>query len=190
MKRFIDSMDFDAAAIAAGVLADGGLIVIPTDTVYGLAARIDRPHAIERLFKAKERMRVKPVAVLAANLEQARSLALFDEAATRMATQWPGALTLVLVRRAEHAALDLGADASSIGIRVPDHQLVREILLASGPVAASSANPAGVSTPSSCAQIARHFGDTVDLYIDGGEVVGLPSRVVSLIDGAKILRDQ
>ncbi|MEO7804453.1 MAG: L-threonylcarbamoyladenylate synthase [Actinomycetota bacterium] len=190
MTRVIDSKSSDAAAVACEVLAAGGLVVIPTDTVYGIAARIDRPDAIRRLFDVKTRMEVKPVAVLAANLEQAMACATFNDTAVDMAREWPGPLTLVLTRDPDLAGIELGGDPASIGIRVPDHELVREILLVSGPVAASSANRAGSVTPTTCGEIAALFGDAVNLYIDGGKIDGSPSRVVSLIDEMKILRDQ
>lgn len=163
---------------AAEVLRGGGVVVLPTDTVYGLAAAADRPDAVARLFRLKGRAADVPVAVLCTDAAQA--LALAEEVppdAARLSRHWPGPLTLVLARRRD---LDwrLGEPSATIGVRCPDHDLVRSIAALVGPLATTSANRHGSPTAPSAAQAAGSLTGPVDLVIDGGLLDGAPSTVV------------
>lgn len=186
----IDAYDPSALDEAADALDRDGLVVLPTDTVYGIAARLDRPKALERLFVAKRRAKDLPVAVLAGTLEEARSIGIFDEHALVLAKSlWPGALTLV-VPRADGFEASLGADSTTVGIRIPNHPVALQLIVRSGPLAASSANLSGEETPATVAAIADSFRDSVSVYLDAGPSSDLlPSTVVSVRDGAvEILR--
>jgi L-threonylcarbamoyladenylate synthase len=171
------------------VLRSGGVAVIPTDTVYGLAASLDHPEAIDRIFELKRRPRDKPLAVLVANRDAAATLANFTDQAAKMAGEgWPGPLTLVL--ESTRPLKMLGGDGLTVGIRVPNHPFTLELLDLCGPLATTSANPSGVETPCFLSEIIEQLGDGVDLYVDalGGSLSGTPSRIVSVVGEPKTLR--
>lgn len=188
MTRILDAADPDAIDAAAGVLDSGGIVVIPTDTVYGVAAAASRRSAVDRIFEVKRRSRAGPIAVLVSSLDEARSLAVFSEEAEGRAGAWPGALTLVLPRL-EGLDWDLGGDGDTIGLRVPDHEVPLGLIRRCGPLAATSANLAGEEVPATVQETAEVLGEGIDLYLDGGLLEGRPSQVVSLIDEERILRE-
>jgi L-threonylcarbamoyladenylate synthase len=161
----------------------GRLIVFPTDTVYGIAARPDIPGATDRLFAAKARPRDLSLPVLAASVDEARALARFDERADRLAAAcWPGALTLVLPRAARSEPWDLGAQVGSIGVRVPAHPLALAVLAATGPLATTSANRSGEPPAATCEALVASFGDDVEVYLCQDEpLTAAASTVVSLL---------
>ena len=182
----------DPIADAVAALRRGGLVVLPTDTVHGIAARPDDPAATARLFAAKARPRDLELPVLVADLATAERLADVDDRARALAARhWPGPLTLVLPRRAASATWDLGGDPSTVGVRVPRHPLALAVLAAAGPLAVTSANRSGDPTPVDCEGIAAVFGDAVDVYLcDPEPRAGLPSTVLDLAHGApRVLRE-
>lgn len=160
-------------------LRRGGVVAIPTDTVYGLAVDPAVPGATRRLFELKGRPDDQPVAVLVASSDQARLLAnpVPAYASRLMATHWPGALTLVLPRR-RGVGLDLGPPPTTVGVRCPDDALVRAVADRLGPLATTSANRHRQPTPASAADVAALFGERVALVVDGGERPGRASTVV------------
>ena len=168
------------------VLDSGGVVVIPTDTVYGVAARLDRPDAVGRLFEVKQRPRSKPIALLVPDLEAAQAIAEFSPEAVQRAAEWPGALTLVL--RSRRPLPVLGGDGSTVGVRMPDHAWTLQLMRRVGPLPTTSANPSGSPTAASIEEIVDELGDGVDLYVDGGRLEAPPSTVVSLIGKPEILR--
>jgi L-threonylcarbamoyladenylate synthase len=178
---------------AVAALEAGEPIVLPTDTVYGVAVDPTRPGATERLFAVKERPAEAALPVLAADVEQALALAAPDlpAAALRLAERfWPGGLTLV-VRRHPDVTYDLGGrDDRTIGLRVPDHDVPRRLAAAVGPLAATSANLHGQPTPVTAEGVAAELGDRVALVLDGGPCEGAPSTVVSCTaEGVHVLRE-
>jgi L-threonylcarbamoyladenylate synthase len=175
---------------AADALRAGEAIVLPTETVYGLAALASVPGATARLFELKGRGPNVPVAVLCADVEQALALADSPGAVVREVAEkhWPGPLTLVL-RRRPHLEYALGEPAATIGLRCPDHALVRALAREVGPIATTSANRHGEPTPQGAAEVAALFGDGVALVIDGGPCTGTPSTVIDAVgDQWKVLR--
>jgi L-threonylcarbamoyladenylate synthase len=176
---------------ARDALRHGLAVVLPTDTVYGVAVEPSRPGATARLFEVKQRPTDVALPMLAADPDQAFQLATdVPEVARRLAARfWPGGLTLVVARR-PGLGLDLGgADDVTIGIRVPDHQLVRRLASDVGPLATTSANLHGRPTPESAAEVAAELGDAVGLVLDGGGCAGLPSTVVACTgSGARVRR--
>ena len=181
--------DIEAAARAAMA---GALIVLPTDTVYGIAARPDAPDAMERLFQAKGRSHEVAIAVLAASPLEARQVASHDERATRLARRvWPGPVTLVLPRAPRSAGWTLGGNPATIGVRVPNHSVAIDVLSRTGPLAVSSANRSGDETPATCEALRAVFADRVAAYLcDAGELRSRPSTVVDLTaDEPLVLRD-
>lgn len=174
---------------ALNVLKAGGLIAFPTDTVYGVAAAMNRV-GIERLYEAKARSINKAIAVLIGDLEQ---LALLTSGLTpparRLAEQyWPGALTLVVPKHP-----DLPANLSplpTVGVRMPDHPFARELMRAAGPLATSSANLSGEANTLDAQAVMEQLQGRVELVLDGGTVPGgVPSTVVDCTqDPPRILR--
>ena len=170
---------------AVAVLLAGEVVVLPTDTVYGVGAR---PAATARLFEVKDRPTDVALPVLAADIDQAFALAVVPDAARRLAERfWPGGLTLVVPRRPD-LGWDLGGtDDRTIGLRVPDHPVPRALAEAVGPLAVTSANRHGRPTPETAAAAAAELGVTA--VLDGGPCAGAPSTVVACSDhGIEILR--
>jgi len=172
----------DAAATA---LSGGGLVVLPTDTLYGVATLATVPGATSRLFAAKERPPEVALAVLVADVEQASTMAGLgsaahpDRLAQLLREAWPGPLTVIAPRLSHEAALvDLGGDPATIGVRCPDHDLVRDLARRVGPLATTSANRHGAPTPASAAEAAASLALPPDLVIDGGRCAGEASTVV------------
>jgi len=167
----------------------GGLIVFPTDTVYGIGCRPDVASATARLFGAKERPRGLTLPVLAGSTAAARAIARFDDRADRLAfALWPGALTMVLPRTPESESWDLGGEDATIGVRVPDHPMALA-LLAAGPLATTSANRSGEPPATTCDALVEVFGEAVDVYLcQDDALAGAASTVVSLVGELEIVR--
>lgn len=181
----------DPVAEAADAARAGRLIVLPTDTVYGIGTRPDDPAATARLFEAKARPRGLELPILAATAAEARTLARFDARADRVAGAcWPGALTLVLPRTEASVGWELGGDPATVGVRVPHHPLALAVLAATGPLAVTSANRSGARPARTCDELQAAFGDAVDVYLCQDEPLeGLASSVVDLAHGpARLLR--
>jgi len=181
----------DAAVLAeaAHCLARGECIVVPTDTVYGLAARADDAAAVARLQDIKGRADAFPPPVLVADPADAWALARpASPAAHRLADAfWPGALTLVLAT--DRTDLSLAYLNGTIGLRVPDLPALRPLLRLTGPLAVSSANRHTAPAATTVAEAAAQLGDAVALYIDGGPTPGpAPSTVVDCATGAVLIR--
>jgi L-threonylcarbamoyladenylate synthase len=175
-------MSDDPVAQAIAATRRGELVVFPTDTVYGIAAAPDDAAATQRLFDAKRRPHDLTLPVLVGSLADARDVGILDDRAERLAAAlWPGPLTLVVPRTPRSRPWQLGGDAASVGIRIPDHRLARAVL-AAGPLATTSANRSGVPPATTCAELHAAFGDDVALYLcDEEPLVGRASTVVSLL---------
>jgi tRNA threonylcarbamoyl adenosine modification protein (Sua5/YciO/YrdC/YwlC family) len=161
-------------------LLEGGVVLLPTDTVYGIAALPTDPAACTRLFELKGRSAATPVAVLCADARAAAALvAREDEARIRACGErwWPGALTLVC-RRREGLDLHLGEPEATIGLRVPDHPVLRMITGRVGPLATTSANRHGEPTAITVEEALAALGPGVAIAVDGGTIEGTASTVV------------
>lgn len=182
----------DAVGEAVAALRSGGLVVLPTDTVHGIAARPDDASATARLFEAKARPRELELPVLVPDVASAERIAVFDGRARALASRyWPGPLTLVLPRDPASRGWDLGGDPETIGVRVPRHPLALAVLAISGPLAVTSANRSGEPTPADCGSIVEVFGDSVEVYLcDEGPLTGEASTVLDLAHGEpRVLRE-
>jgi L-threonylcarbamoyladenylate synthase len=178
-----------AIAAAARAVGDGRLVVVPTETVYGIGCRPDSDAATARLFAAKGRSRGLNLAVLASSAGEA--LALTDSAphaASLAAALWPGPLTMVLRRSARTRAWPLGEDGDTIGVRVPDQPLALALFARTGPLAVSSANRSGEPPARTRGELLAAFGDAVAVYLLTSEPLGGtdPSTVVDLTDPPRI----
>lgn len=176
----------DARREAVRVLEGGGIVAVPTDTVYGIAVALGTRGGIERLFAAKSRPPDKAIAVLLADAEQAGEIgALTPAAACLAAGFWPGGLTLVVPRRIDRAlpaALTGGELAPgaipTIGLRVPAHDAPRALARALGPLPTTSANRSGEPEARDADEIEALLGEAVDLILDGGPAIGGPASTV------------
>jgi L-threonylcarbamoyladenylate synthase len=181
-----------ALRAAARVLADGGLVAFPTETVYGLGADATNPAAIARLYQAKGRPSFNPLIAHVGDLAAARQIAAFDAAATVLAEAfWPGPLTLVLPKTPDCPVAELAtAGLETIAIRIPAHPLAREILRGFGrPVAAPSANLSGHVSPTTAAHVQSDLAGRIDLIVDGGPVaIGVESTIVGCFEAPMLLR--
>lgn len=185
-----------AAAIkAASVLRSGGVILYPTDTLYGLGADALSDVAVDRIFAIKDRDPLKPISCVVADLDMARSIAHVDEIAERLAKAFlPGPLTLVLPKKKSiHTGIGRGVD--TIAIRIPNNDFCLELARTFGfPFTTTSANRAGVMPALSAQEIMVQLGDSadaIDLVIDAGWIPEAEaSTVVSCVSGTpNVLRE-
>jgi L-threonylcarbamoyladenylate synthase len=171
-----------ALKAAEDALSAGELVVFPTDTVYGVAASPDVPGATDRLFTAKRRPRGLPLPILAAAVEDAASVGVFDARAWTLGGHfWPGGLTMILPRAPRAKDWDLGDEHVSVGVRIPNHPVALGLLARTGPLAVTSANRSGAPIPPTCEGIRASLADTVAVYLCAGSARGdIPSTVVDL----------
>jgi len=159
----------------------GKLVVVPTDTVYGIGTRADDPAATARLIEAKGRPRELHLPVFVSSPDAARKVAVLDERAEKLARAfWPGPLTIVLPRRDASHGWVLGGDGASIGLRIPGHPLARALTEGVGALAATSANRSGEPVCTTCDEVEATFGDAVEVYLC--EEQPLPSTASTVAD--------
>jgi len=181
-----------AFSVAARILAEGGLVAFPTDTVYGVGAHAFQPDAVERIYTAKIRPRDKAIPIL---LARADDLTLVSEGITEAAWLladrfWPGGLTLVLPKRANVPDV-VSAGGPTVAVRVPDHPVALALMAALGaPLAGTSANLSGRPSPVTAQEVETELGGRIELILDGGRCPGgVPSTVLDLTtDPPAILR--
>jgi tRNA threonylcarbamoyl adenosine modification protein (Sua5/YciO/YrdC/YwlC family) len=169
---------------AARAIGRGELVVLPTDTVYGIAADPANPAAVSRLLAAKGRSRRKPPPVLIPDAQLLDSLAASLTPAARALARsfWPGPLTLVVVA-APGLDWDLGALGGTIALRVPDGDVARDLLAETGPLATSSANRTRLPDARTAAQAAAQLGETVAIVLDAGPSGAAPASTVVDVTG-------
>lgn len=181
-----------AIADAAAIIAAGGCVATPTETVYGLAADATNADAVAGIYAAKGRPSFNPLIVHVADRRAAETIAMFDRDARALADAfWPGPLTLVLPLRPDAAIAGLvTAGLSTVAIRVPQHRAMQALLAATGkPLAAPSANASGSISPTRAAHVAASLGDRVPLIIDDGATSGgIESTIVALGPQPRLLR--
>ncbi|MBB3954476.1 L-threonylcarbamoyladenylate synthase [Novosphingobium sediminicola] len=174
----------DDLALAARALRDGAIVAVPTETVYGLAARADSVDAVAAIYRAKGRPDFNPLIVHVPDLAGAEALAVLDDRARALAAAfWPGPLTMVLPRRADAPlAAAVTAGLPTVAIRCPAHPVMQAILRESGlPLAAPSANRSGGVSPTTAGHVAASLGERVPLIVDGGACkAGIESTIVAL----------
>ena len=177
---------------AARLLAGGGLVAFPTETVYGLGADARDDRAVARIFEAKGRPRFNPLIVHLPDLAAARRHARLDDLAERLAGAfWPGPLTLVLPLAEAPLSPLVTAGLTSVAVRVPAHPVAQALLRAfGGPLAAPSANPSGRVSPTRAGHVLEGLSDRIEAVLDGGAcAVGVESTIVGLTDGVpRLLR--
>ncbi len=178
-----------AIAEAARLIAAGGCVAVPTETVYGLAADATDARAVAGIYEAKGRPSFNPLIVHVPDLAAAERIAMFDDAARDLAQRfWPGPLTLVLPLREDSGIASLvTAGLGTVAVRVPRHRAMQALLAATGtPLAAPSANASGAISPTRAIHVARSLAGRIPLVIDDGQTqAGLESTIVA---GREILR--
>ena len=195
MTQFFDCRDPDgraeAVAEAAAAVRSGRLVVMPTDTVYGIGADAFDSQAVAGLLAAKGRGRDMPVGVLVGSWQTIEGLvyAVPDSARELIRAFWPGALSVV-VRQAPSLQWDLGDARGTVMLRMPLHPVAIELLRQTGPMAVSSANVSGQPPATTAAEAQRQLGDLVEVYLDGGpSPEQAASTIVDLtVEPARILR--
>jgi L-threonylcarbamoyladenylate synthase len=178
-----------AVADAARALREGGLVVLPTETVYGIACRPDDASATGRLFEAKARPSGLNLAVLASTAAEAMAHTRATPHAAALATAlWPGPLTMVLRRSDRARAWSLGEDGDTVGVRVPDLPIALALLARTGPLAVTSANRSGEAPAVTRDELVAAFGDAVAVYLTvvGAPGSGDPSTVIDLTDPPRV----
>jgi L-threonylcarbamoyladenylate synthase len=176
---------------ATEVLATGGLLAFPTETVYGLGADATNDKAVARLFAAKGRPSFNPLIAHVTDISAAQKLAKFDATAAQLAAAfWPGPLTLVLPKSPACPVSELAtAGLGSIAVRVPGHPVAHALLAAfDKPVVAPSANRSGHVSPTTAQHVLADLDGRIDLIVDGGATpVGVESTIVACLSGEPIL---
>ncbi|PIS31466.1 threonylcarbamoyl-AMP synthase [Candidatus Saganbacteria bacterium CG08_land_8_20_14_0_20_45_16] len=155
---------------AIKTLKSGGVIIFPTETVFGIGACLDKPRAINRIFKIKKRPKNKPLQILVANLKQAQELGKFCKKTLAFAIKnWPGPYTLIVPAQ---------KGKKTIGLRIPDHQTILRLIRKVGPIAATSTNLSGLPPALTTKQAREYVGDKVDFVMPGRTRQGKASKVI------------
>lgn len=179
-------------AEAARVIASGGCVAVPTETVYGLAADARNPQAVAGIYAAKGRPSFNPLIVHVEDLAAAEALAIFDDRARALAGRyWPGPLTLVLPHRSGSGIASLvTAGLDTIAVRVPAHRAMQALLAATDkPLAAPSANASGAISPTRAAHVLASLNGRIDAILDDGpSKAGIESTIIGLAGPARLLR--
>jgi L-threonylcarbamoyladenylate synthase len=181
--------DDDAGRTAAiEALRRGGLVALPTDTVYGIAVALETPGGVGRLFEAKARPPDKGIMLLLTDAAQAAEIGAMTPAATALAEAcWPGGLTVIVPQRPDVSLpADLTGGAPTIGLRVPDHAAPRALARGVGPLPTTSANRSGHPEGRDAGDILAQLGDAVDLVLDGGPAHGGPASTVVDCTGERV----
>jgi L-threonylcarbamoyladenylate synthase len=167
-------------------LKAGGVVAFPTETVYGIGALISKPKAIARIYKIKKRPRSKPLQVLVSSLRQAKELGIFNAEALRLAKKdWPGPLTLVVKKTKKVPAMV--SPGKTVGLRVPAHRTVLDLIRKVGPIVATSANISGKIPFHNKSAIAAGLKG-LNYVLPGKIRLGRASRVIDVTEGSKLLR--
>jgi len=184
MPTVFDCLDDDqllaGLRAARQALARGELVVLPTDTVYGVAADAFSPAAVARLLAAKGRGRAQPPPVLVSGRDMLGALVeeVPEPIERLIAAFWPGGLTIVLPAQPS-LTWDLGDTAGTVAVRMPDHRIAREVIADTGPLAVSSANLSGQRAAVSSIDAERMLGESVAVYLDGGaSQTGIASTII------------
>lgn len=172
---------------AVNILKKGGVIAFPTETVFGIGAALDQPAAIRKIFRIKKRPKNKPLQVLVATMEQAKKLGKFNKKALELAEkEWPGPLTLVVYKTRKVPKLVTGG-SSKVGLRMPDHKIVLQLIEKCGPLVATSANRSE-EKPSLTAKEVKKYLLEIDFILPGRVKIGKASKVIDASRGVKVLR--
>lgn len=162
------------------LMQPGSIGVIPTDTVYGVVARVSDQTAVKRLYDLKNRDH-KPGTVIAASIDQLVQIGVKKRYLTAVSQYWPGAVSVVIPHRISYLSQEVGNQP----FRIPNSKQLEKLLSSTGPLLTSSANQPGQPPANNINEAKKYFGDQVDFYIDGGDMSGhQPSTIIRIIDDA------
>ncbi len=172
---------------AGEMIENGGVGVLPTDTLYGLVASAFNVPAVERIYNLKQRSSDKPLIVLISDIAQLEQFGVVvgETLTEKLSQYWPGAYSIIIptldeqfeyIHRGEYA----------IAFRLPDNEMLQDLISITGPIVAPSANPEGMPPPTTTQEARVYFGTDVDFYVDGGELKGKASTILSL-DGDEVV---
>jgi L-threonylcarbamoyladenylate synthase len=189
--EILSAASSDVITRALEILRGGGLVAFPTDTVYGVGALAFDGKAVESIYTAKDRFHEKAIPVLIGDIDDLDKIAMDVPSLVQMLASrfWPGPLTILVPKK---PGLPESVSATStIGVRVPDHEVARALLRAAGPMAVTSANLSGQASPTTAEEVLAQLGGRIKLIIDGGKTPGgAPSTLVDCTgDEIKILRE-
>jgi len=189
--RIIQAASSNTLSLALETLRSGGLVAFPTDTVYGVGALAYDGKAIESIYVAKDRPIEKAIPILIADMEDMEKVGMdIPQTAYKLAARfWPGPLTCVIPK--QPTLPETVSATSTVGVRVPDHEVARALLRAAGPMAVTSANISGAQSPSTAEEVYAQLNGRIPLIVDGGKTPGgVPSTVVDCSKSElKILRE-
>jgi len=171
------------------ILKNGGVGVIPTDTIYGIVCSAFKKDALERVFEIKGRDENKPPVVVIADIEDLKkfSIDMSEKISKFVSKYWPGKMSIIFSISSDFSYLDKGR---GLAIRLPADDKLREFIRKTGPLATSSANLQNFPPAKNICEARNYFGDKVDFYIDGGELNSLPSTLVKIVgDDIEVVRD-
>lgn len=173
------------------VIKDGGVGVIPTDTIYGVVGSAILPDTVERIYQLKRRDKNKPLIVLISDIEQCEQfgIELSEKLIAQLENYWPGTYSIILPTLDDQFEY-LSKNTDAIAFRLPDNEELLDLIRETGPIVAPSANVEGMAPATTIEEARKYFGTDVDFYIDGGELIGKPSTLLEF-DGEEvhILRD-
>ena len=178
---------------ATEVIIQGGIVVLPTDTIYGIHCLASNKKAVEKVYEIRKRDPNKPCLILIDDVKQIElfGIGLFDRTEKFFNKIWPGKASIIIPisrkRQAEFEFLHRGM--GSLGFRMPDLHVMKEILKQTGPLISTSANFQGRAPAKNITEAKKYFGDNIDLYLDAGELRSVPSSLAEIENGKlKILR--
>jgi len=189
--RILPASDLKSLRYAIETLQSGGIVAFPTDTVYGLGAMAFDETAVRRIYTAKDRPIEKAIPVLLGDVEDIDKVTMnvSGEAKSLARHFWPGPLTLVVPKHPEIP--EVVSATNSVGVRVPDHPVTRELLRATGPLAVTSANLSGMNSPVSAQEVFDQLDGRIALILDGGRTrIGVSSTVVDCLGNSPIILRQ
>lgn len=186
-RAILSDMILQSEEEAADSLLGGKIGILPTDTIYGIVALATNEQAVARMYAAKHRER-KPGTVIAANVDQLAGLGLRARYLLAVEQYWPGPISVIIP--CSDVLGYLRQDVEGLAVRVPGDSAVHEFLERTGPILTSSANQPGEAPATTLREAEAYFGDSVDFYVDGGDLSGRPpSTLIRIVDDAiKVLR--
>jgi L-threonylcarbamoyladenylate synthase len=163
------------------ILKEGGVAVMPTDTIYGIVARAENKEAVERIYKLRKRAPDKPCIILIADIAELSkfSIQYSEEQRRKFKDHWPGPVSIILNCPDEKFSY-LHRGTKTLAFRIPAIEEMRNFLEHTGPLVAPSANAEGQPPAKNIAEARKYFGNDVDIYVDQGELAGEPSRVIKM----------
>ncbi len=196
MEKYLNinsSIDYQKLRYSAEIIKNGGIVVFPTETVYGIGTNGLDKEAVERLYKIKERPLNKPISLLVSDYEMIEKVVKdINELEYKIMKKFfPGPLTMILNKK-DIVPDIVTSGGSTVGIRMPEEEITRKLIEYAGvPIAAPSANISGKASGIDLQEIVKEFGDKVDYYIDGGKSkIGIGSTIVKVENNSiKILRE-